>query len=81
VWRPLQARGNDRGGFYLRALARWRRDTAWPTRSRNSTGCGAARARASDTNKGLGGYVQPLQEGARRGLRARLLRLMARTCS
>jgi predicted permease len=80
VWKPLQLGSAQRGGFYLRVVARLAPDVA--VRDVQAE-LNAVQARLSAaypvTNADLGGYVQPVRDVLAGPVRAQLLVLMGAT--
>jgi putative ABC transport system permease protein len=80
VWLPLQAKGNDRGAFYLRALGRLAPGKGVVDAQLEFDRVAAQLALAHpDAQRNLGGYAQPLQEAVSGPVRSQLLALMAAT--
>jgi len=80
LWRPLQAKGGDRGGFYLRVIGRLAADRSIEQAQAEFSQVTARLASAYPaTNADLGAYVQPLQEAVAGPVRSQLLALMAAT--
>jgi putative ABC transport system permease protein len=81
LWRPLQADpSTGRGGHWLRVLARLKQDVGIEAAQAEFSALqGRLASEYPDSNRGLGGYVQPLHEWLGEGLRQQLLVLLGAT--
>ncbi|HET9483875.1 MAG TPA: ABC transporter permease [Xanthomonadales bacterium] len=80
VYRPAQYELGDRGGYFIRVVARLKAGATIEQAQREFSGLHAQLAAAyPETSKGRDGYVQPLREAMTEGVRRQLLVLLGAT--